>query len=126
MAHSLKKYEVNYDNNQLQIPLEISKIGAKQWEHALVSYFIDRKLSFFQVKSWADKLWKENLEEVVSLDNGHFVFKIKNEEALKSILKEGPYYFGSKLIHIKKWHLGMSLTKKVFSSVPIKPWDVTT
>ncbi|KAL7210522.1 hypothetical protein ACSBR1_031974 [Camellia fascicularis] len=44
---------------------------------------------------------------------------MKNEEALKSILDEGPYYIGNKLIVIKKWHPGITLTKNVFSSVPI-------
>ncbi|KAF5956789.1 hypothetical protein HYC85_004014 [Camellia sinensis] len=119
VAKSLKRYLVGYENDQLQIPLEISKIRFKQWEHALVGYFINRKLYFFQVKTWAYKLWKENLEEIVTLDNGYFVFKIKDEEALKSILDAGPYYIGSKLIVIKKWHPGMTLTKNVFSSVPI-------
>ncbi|KAL7232375.1 hypothetical protein ACSBR2_010405 [Camellia fascicularis] len=77
---SLKRYLVGYENDQLQIPLEISRIGFKQWEMLL---------------------W------------------MKNEEALKSILDESPYYIGSKLIIIKKWHPVMTLTKNVFSSVPI-------
>ncbi|KAF5936227.1 hypothetical protein HYC85_027356, partial [Camellia sinensis] len=36
VVRNLKRYSMGYDNDQLQIPLEISKIGFKQWEHALV------------------------------------------------------------------------------------------
>ena len=73
---------MGYENSQVKIPLEISKSGFNEWEHVLVGSFVDRSMPFYHVKIWAHKLWGDNLEDIVTLDNGFFIFKIKNEEAL--------------------------------------------
>ncbi|CAL5413034.1 unnamed protein product [Camellia sinensis] len=101
------------------VPIEISKKGFSYWENALVGYFIDKRFSFHYVKTWAEKLWGNLLEDVVSIDNGFFIFKVKSEEAMDTILEDGPYYVGARLIVIKKWQPGLKLTKCEFSSVPL-------
>ncbi|XP_028125786.1 uncharacterized protein LOC114322640 [Camellia sinensis] len=101
------------------VPIEISKKGFSHWENALVGYFIDKRFSFHYVKTWAEKLWGNLLEDVVSIDNGFFIFKVKSEEAMDTILEDGPYYVGARLIVIKKWQPGLKLTKCEFSSVPL-------
>ncbi|CAL5358386.1 unnamed protein product [Camellia sinensis] len=99
--------------------IEISKKGFSHWDNALVGYFIDKRFSFHYVKTWAEKLWGNLLEDVVSIDNGFFIFKVKSEEAMDTILEDGPYYVGARLIVIKKWQPGLKLTKCEFSSVPL-------
>ncbi|CAL5376465.1 unnamed protein product [Camellia sinensis] len=101
------------------VPIEISKKGFSHWENALVGYFIDKRFSFHYVKTWAEKLWGNLLEDVVSIDNYFFIFKVKSEEAMDTILEDGPYYVGARLIVIKKWQPGLKLTKCEFSSVPL-------
>ncbi|CAL5322985.1 unnamed protein product [Camellia sinensis] len=86
------------------------------WLH---SYILQKRFSFHYLKTWAEKLWGNLLEDVVSIDNGFFIFKVKSEEAMDTILEDGPYYVGAKLIVIKKWQPGLKLTKCEFSSVPL-------
>ncbi|CAL5416257.1 unnamed protein product [Camellia sinensis] len=74
------------------VPIEISKKGFSHWENALVGYFIDKRFSFYYVKTWAEKLWGNLLEDVVSIDNDFFIFKVKSEEAMDTILEDGRYY----------------------------------
>ncbi|CAL5438294.1 unnamed protein product [Camellia sinensis] len=66
-----------------------------------------------------EKLWGNLLEDVVSIDNSFFIFKVKSEEAMDTILEDGPYYVGARLIVIKKWQPGLKLTKCEFSSAPL-------
>ncbi|KAI8557667.1 hypothetical protein RHMOL_Rhmol04G0028000 [Rhododendron molle] len=101
------------------IPTNISETGALKWKNAIVGCFVDKRLSYFQVRSWAQRVWKTDDEDVVTLDNGFFVFNFRDTETLDSILENGPYFCGDKHIAIKKWHRGMHLTKGAFSSVPV-------
>ncbi|CAL5364647.1 unnamed protein product [Camellia sinensis] len=114
-AHKIE----NQVDSIYNVPIEISKKGFSHWENALVGYFIDKRFSFHYVKTWAEKLWGNLLEDVVSIDNGFFIFKVKSEEAMDTILEDGPYYVGARLIVIKKWQPGLKLTKCEFSSVPL-------
>ncbi|CAL5408781.1 unnamed protein product [Camellia sinensis] len=84
------------------VPIEISKKGFSHWENALVGYFIDKRFSFHYVKTWAEKLWENLLEN-----------------AMDTILEDGPYYVGARLIVIKKWQPGLKLTKCEFLSLPL-------
>ncbi|CAL5400622.1 unnamed protein product [Camellia sinensis] len=106
-AHKIE----NLVDGMYNVPIEISKKGFSHWENALVGYFIDKRFSFHYVKTWAEKLWGNLLEDVVSIDNGFFIFKVKSEEAIDKILEDGPYYVGARLIVVKKWQPGLKLTK---------------
>ncbi|KAL7250497.1 hypothetical protein ACSBR1_012500 [Camellia fascicularis] len=61
------------------VPIEISKKGFSHWENALVGYFIDKRFSFHYVKTWAEKLWGNLLEDVVSIDNDQYRSSLKPE-----------------------------------------------
>ncbi|CAL5400679.1 unnamed protein product [Camellia sinensis] len=114
-AHKIE----NLVDGMYNVPIEIPKKGFSHWENALVGYFIDKRFSFHYVKTWAEKLWRNLLEDVVSIDNGFFIFKVKSEEAIDKILEDGLYYVGARLIVVKKWQPGLKLTKCEFSSVPL-------
>ncbi|KAI8533106.1 hypothetical protein RHMOL_Rhmol11G0270200 [Rhododendron molle] len=119
LSKHLKKVPIVYENGQVMIPTNISESGALKWKNAIVGCFVDKRLSYFQVRSWAQRVWKTDAEDVVTLDNGFFVFNFRDTETLDSILENGPYFCGGKHIAIKKWHPGMHLTKGAFSSVPV-------
>lgn len=119
LSKHLKRFPIEYVNNQVMIPLKIFEDGALKWKHAIVGYFVDKSLSYFQVRSWAQRVWKINVEDVITLDNGFVVFNFRDEGTLNSILENGLYFCRGKHIVIKKWHPGMHLTKSVFSSVPV-------
>ncbi|KAI8546613.1 hypothetical protein RHMOL_Rhmol07G0132600 [Rhododendron molle] len=119
LSKHLKKVPIVYENGQVMIPTNNSENGALKWKNAIVGCFVDKRLSYFQVRSWAQRVWKTDAEDVVTLDNGFFVFNFKDTDTLDSILENGPYFCGGKHIVIKKWHPGMHLTKGAFSSVPV-------
>ena len=102
LSKYLKRFPIEYVNNQVMIPLKISENGALKWKHAIVGYFVDKSLSYFQVRSWAQRVWKIDVEDVVTLDNGFVVFKLRDEDTLVSILENGPYFCGGKHIVIKQ------------------------
>ncbi|KAI8526275.1 hypothetical protein RHMOL_Rhmol13G0296200 [Rhododendron molle] len=119
LSKHLKKVPIVYENGRVMIPTNISEIGALKWKNAIVGCFVDKRLSYFQVRSWAQRVWKTDAKDVITLDNGFFVYKFRDTETLDSILVNGPYFCGGKRIVIKKWHPGMHLTKGAFSSVPV-------
>ncbi|KAI8537357.1 hypothetical protein RHMOL_Rhmol09G0017700 [Rhododendron molle] len=119
LSKHLKKFPIVYENGQVMIPTKIFENGALKWKNAIVGCFVDKRLSYFQVRSWAQRVWKIDAEDVVTLDNKFFVFNFRDVAALDYILENGPYFYGGKHIVIKKWHPGMHLTKGAFSSVPV-------
>ncbi|KAI8552263.1 hypothetical protein RHMOL_Rhmol06G0253300 [Rhododendron molle] len=88
----LKKFPIVYENGQVMIPTKISENGALKWKNAIVGCFVDKRLSYFQVRSWAQRVWKIDAEDVVTLDNGFFVFNFRDAAALDYILENGPYF----------------------------------
>ncbi|KAI8526271.1 hypothetical protein RHMOL_Rhmol13G0295900 [Rhododendron molle] len=119
LSKHLTKVPIVYENGQVIIPTKISENGALKWKNAIVGCFVDKRLSYFQVRSWAQRVWKIDAEDVVTLDNGFFVFNFRDAVALDYIFMNGPYFCGGKHIVIKQWHPGMHLTKGAFSSVPV-------
>ncbi|KAI8570248.1 hypothetical protein RHMOL_Rhmol01G0019400 [Rhododendron molle] len=119
LSKQLKKVPVVYENGKVMIPSTIAENGALKWKNAIVGSFVDKRLSYYQVSSWAHREWKIDTEDVVTLDNGFFVFKFKDEEVVDSIIENGPYFCGGKHVILVRWHPGMHLTKGAFSSVPV-------
>ena len=44
------------------------------------------------MKEWAYKTWEQALEDVMLLDNGFYVFKLRSEENCNAVLGVGPYH----------------------------------
>lgn len=56
-----------------------------------MGHFIGQRLNFLSVNATARRmLGSRGLKDVLSMDNGFFLFKFRNEEAIESILEEGP------------------------------------
>ncbi|KAB5511329.1 hypothetical protein DKX38_030124 (mitochondrion) [Salix brachista] len=84
------------------IPNGITEIGYKRWKNVVVGYFLDRALPLNLVKEWAYKTWEQALEDVMLLDNGFYVFKLRSEENCNAVLGVGPYHIAGKLLILKK------------------------
>ncbi|KAI8567800.1 hypothetical protein RHMOL_Rhmol02G0149800 [Rhododendron molle] len=72
LSKHLKKVPIVYENGQVMIPTNIFENRALKWKNAIVSCFVDKRLSYFQVRSWAQRVWKTDAEDVVTLDNDDF------------------------------------------------------
>ena len=82
-------------------------------------FFVDKFTSFHYVKNWANSVWKDRIVNVLTFENGFFIFQFKNEVDVSQILEEGPFYCGNRLVVIKKWFPSIRMCKEEFSSVPV-------
>ncbi|KAJ0081815.1 hypothetical protein Patl1_09892 [Pistacia atlantica] len=73
--------------------------GRRQWENCLVGSFIDKKLPFHIVQSYAMKLWRKyGIKEVMMNDKAFFFFKFGTESEMIQCLEDGPWLFQNRLI----------------------------
>ncbi|KAG6736865.1 hypothetical protein POTOM_060262 (mitochondrion) [Populus tomentosa] len=91
-----------WSDRPANIPNGITEIGYKRWKNVVVGYFLDRALPLNLVKEWASKTWEQALEDVMLLDNGFYVFKLRSEENCNAVLGVGPYHIAGKLLILKK------------------------
>uniref|UniRef100_A0A6N2N0N0 DUF4283 domain-containing protein n=1 Tax=Salix viminalis TaxID=40686 RepID=A0A6N2N0N0_SALVM len=91
-----------WSDRPANIPNGITEIGYKRWKNVVVGYFLDRALPLNLVKEWAYKTWEQALEDVMLLDNGFYVFKLRSEENCNAVLGVGPYHIAGKLLILKK------------------------
>ncbi|KAJ0035913.1 hypothetical protein Pint_25642 [Pistacia integerrima] len=107
--------------------------GRRQWANCLVGSFIDKKLPFHIVQSYAMKLWmKYEITEVMMNDKAFFFFKFGTEFEMIQCLEDGPWLFQNRPILLKKWQPAMELSKeaprvillwvKLFD-VPLEFWN---
>lgn len=73
------------------------------------------------VKKLAANTWQYEVEDVILLDNGFYLFKCTNDSACISILNFESFQVLEKLMIFKRWNPGMPLKKKKnnFSSIPM-------
>ncbi len=64
------------------------------------------------VKKLAANTWQYEVEDVILLDNGFYLFKCTNDSACISILNFESFQVLEKLMIFKRWNPGMPLKKK--------------
>ena len=64
-------------------------------------------------------MWKDRLVDVLTFDNGFFIFQFKKDVDVSLILEAGPFYCGNRLVILKKWYPGIQMCKEEFSSIPV-------
>lgn len=63
-----------------------------------------RRIPFHMVKKYADHMWANlGLEEISSNGQGMFIPKLKNEDDMIKVVKEGLWVMGGQPFFIKKW-----------------------
>lgn len=71
------------------------------------------------VKKLAANTWQYEVEDVILLDNGFYLFKCTNDSACISILNLESFQVLEKLMIFKRWNPGMPLKKKTI--FPLSP-----
>lgn len=105
---------------KVQPPEGVAAAGSGEWENALVGYFVGHKLPFPTVNTIAHNIWgKSGLEEVLSSENGFFLFKFKDHDNMCSVMERAPWHMAKKPLVLKKWQPNLSLAKEEIQTVPI-------
>lgn len=77
---------------KVQPPEGVAAAGSGEWENALVGYFLGHKLPYPTVNTIAQHIWgKSGLEEVLSSENGFFLFKFQDLIPVSYYVVETPH-----------------------------------
>ncbi|KAJ0093342.1 hypothetical protein Patl1_26213 [Pistacia atlantica] len=94
-------------------PVLVAIEGSRQWANCLVGLFIDKKLPFHIVQSYAMKLWmKYEITKVMMNDKAFFFLKFGTEFEMIQCLEDGPWLFQNRPILLQKWQPAMELSKE--------------
>ncbi|GAV71326.1 DUF4283 domain-containing protein [Cephalotus follicularis] len=75
-----------------ELPEEVLIEGAKEWEHALVGFFVGKKIPFRSLQSVLNKKWSATGKfSIHTAENGIFIFKCESELVRNWILDNGPW-----------------------------------
>ena len=108
------------DRLKLSMPDELLIEGSKAWDTTLVGYFIGKRLPFSLVKSVSNRLWnKVGLSDMYATESGYFFFKFNSMAECEAVLEGGPWHVAGQPIILKKWHVGLELTKEAQATIPI-------
>ena len=101
-------------------PLKVAEEGSAIWRNTLVGYFIGKKLPFQVVNSIAHKIWgKFGLCEVLTSDNGFFLFKFANFQGACAVLDKAPWHMANRPLVIRHWQPSLTLNKEDVYKVPV-------
>ncbi|KAJ6321119.1 hypothetical protein OIU78_016345 [Salix suchowensis] len=89
--------------SRLQLNGNLWEKSSMDWHRCLVGFFPGYKLSFYAMKSIANRIWQRfGLEDVTSLANGLTMFRFKTGDELQKVLESGPWMFGGKAIILQQ------------------------
>ena len=75
------------------------------------------------VNSIAKRIWgSHGLSEVLSSDNGFFLFTFDSVDRATNVLERGPWHMANRPLVLKRWHVNMQFLKDDLVRVPI--WTV--
>ncbi|KAF7152803.1 hypothetical protein RHSIM_Rhsim01G0069100 [Rhododendron simsii] len=101
-------------------PKSVELLGAERWKDCIVGHFVDKKLPYLMVRSFAFNRWgKFGLKDVLSNDRGFFFFQFGIEGACRQVLEAGPCHIGGKLMVLQEWYPGIVLEKEGLTRLPI-------
>ncbi|GAV74243.1 DUF4283 domain-containing protein, partial [Cephalotus follicularis] len=101
-------------------PDKVFEVGVKTWSNTSVGYFVGKRIPFRVVKEQLEKKWRKwGAVQVITADNGNFLFKFDNSTSCDQVLRNGPWEAWGAYLALKRWEEGMSLSKDSFSSIPV-------
>ncbi|KAJ6407132.1 hypothetical protein OIU84_010607 [Salix udensis] len=102
--HSLDPVPQKPAGSRLQIPAEMLQHNRDHWAKTMIGFFTGCRLPYHAVSLIAKKAWtRYGLEQVLTMDDGFFIFRFKTEEAITEVIEKGPWMFGGKNIILQKW-----------------------
>ncbi|GAV83750.1 LOW QUALITY PROTEIN: Exo_endo_phos domain-containing protein/DUF4283 domain-containing protein/UBN2 domain-containing protein, partial [Cephalotus follicularis] len=103
-----------------EMPEEILVEGAKEWEHALVGFFIGKKNTFRSLHSILNKKWSSVAKfSIHTADNGIFIFKYESEASRDWILNNGPWDVWGVHLALRLWERDMPPINIGFAKIPV-------
>ncbi|KAI8541498.1 hypothetical protein RHMOL_Rhmol08G0065700 [Rhododendron molle] len=112
--------ELDGEKVKVSPPKSVEVLGAERWKDCIVGHFVDKKLPYLMVRSFAFKMWgKFGLKDVLSNDRGFFFFQFGVEGACRQVLEAGPCHMGGKLMVLQEWYSGIVLEKEGLTRLPI-------
>ena len=101
-------------------PIEVAEEGSAVWRNTLVGYFIGKRLPYQVVNSIAHKIWgKFGLMEVLTSDNGIFLFKFDSFQDACAVLDKAPWHMANRPLVLKLWQPSLPLTREEVHKVPV-------
>jgi len=108
------------DKTYIYPPDTVVEEGISRWKSSLVGQFMDKSLPYFLVKKSVTAMWSQYGEvEVFSLENGMYIFRLKDEATCDEILESKIWHVSNKALILRKWKPGMQVLKLALSSVPV-------
>ncbi|GAV92382.1 DUF4283 domain-containing protein/zf-CCHC_4 domain-containing protein [Cephalotus follicularis] len=102
------------------MPEEVLEEGAKEWENALVGYFVGKKIPFRSLQAVLNKKWSEAGKFTIhTSENGIFVFKCESLEVRNWILDNGPWDVWGVHMALRLWERDMPPICSGFSKIPV-------
>ncbi|GAV92700.1 DUF4283 domain-containing protein [Cephalotus follicularis] len=102
------------------MPEEILAEGAKEWENALVGFFVGKKIPFRSLNAVLIKKWSSvGKFSIHTADNGIFIFKYESEAARDWILNNGPWDVWGVHLALRLWERDLPPISSGFTKVPV-------
>jgi len=100
--------------------LDVFKDGCEFWKSTLVGHFVGQKLPYPVVNSIAKRIrGSYDLLEVLSLDNGFFIFTFDFVDHATNVLERAPWHMANMPLVLKRWQPNMQFLKDDLARVPV-------
>jgi len=84
-------------------PLDVFESGCELWKSTLVGHFVGQKLPYPVVNSIAKRIWGSyGLSEVLSSDNGFFLFTFDSVNHAINVLERAPWHMANRPLVLKR------------------------
>ena len=101
-------------------PLDVFEDGCEFWKSTLVGLFVGQKLPYPVVNSIAKRIWSSyGLSEVLSSDNGFFIFNFDSVDHATNVLERAPWHMANKPLVLKHGQPNMQFLKDDLARVPV-------
>ncbi|GAV73106.1 DUF4283 domain-containing protein [Cephalotus follicularis] len=102
------------------MPEEVLEEGAKEYENALVGYFVGKKILFRSLQAVLNKKWSAAGKfSIHTAENGIFVFKCESLEVRNWILDNGPWDVWGVHLALRVWERDMPPICSGFTKIPV-------
>ncbi|GAV86640.1 LOW QUALITY PROTEIN: Exo_endo_phos domain-containing protein/DUF4283 domain-containing protein/zf-CCHC_4 domain-containing protein, partial [Cephalotus follicularis] len=109
-----------YDGESMaELPEEVLEEGAKEWEHALVGFFVGKKITFRSPHSALNKKSAAGKFSIHTADNGIFVFKCESVEVRNWILDNEPWDVWGVHLALRLWETDLPPIGSGFTKIPV-------
>ncbi|GAV87862.1 DUF4283 domain-containing protein [Cephalotus follicularis] len=103
-----------------EMPEEILVEGAKEWEHALVGFFVGKKIPFRSLFAVLNKKWSSVGKFTIhTAENGIFIFKYESEAARDWILNNSPWDVWGVHLALRLWERDLPPISSGFAKIPV-------